>query len=205
MRSQIDADIRNMVSVLGSNPFQSLLLIFPNKSQIPELSRIYRELARKFHPDMNPGDPTVAQKFNAIQAFFDDANHAFSAGLADEEPGGAPRRTTPYTGPIQPRGTSAAQTKNRFQDGRKLRPDDIQGIIDELKRRQQELGMDFERMEQEVADIITKIDDQLINGYVVGSTRYLGRIRPEDCGREDLKTLKRLLKGYRSQLDRGEM
>lgn len=36
-----------------------------------EISKAYRELARKYHPDMNPDDATAKQKFQSVQRAYD--------------------------------------------------------------------------------------------------------------------------------------
>ena len=36
-----------------------------------EIKRAYRRLAKKYHPDMNPGDPEAARKMNEINAAYD--------------------------------------------------------------------------------------------------------------------------------------
>ena len=40
-----------------------------------DLQKAYRELARKYHPDMNPDDPAATKKFQQIQAAFDVLNN----------------------------------------------------------------------------------------------------------------------------------
>ena len=36
-----------------------------------EIKTAYRRLAKKYHPDLNPGDPTAAQKMNEINQAYD--------------------------------------------------------------------------------------------------------------------------------------
>jgi DnaJ-class molecular chaperone len=40
-----------------------------------EIQKAYRELARKYHPDMNPDDKTAKKKFQQVQAAFDVLNN----------------------------------------------------------------------------------------------------------------------------------
>ncbi len=39
-----------------------------------EIQKAYRELARKFHPDLNPDDKTAKTKFQQVQKAFDVLN-----------------------------------------------------------------------------------------------------------------------------------
>ena len=36
-----------------------------------EIKAAYRKLAKKYHPDLNPGDPTAAQKMNEVNQAYD--------------------------------------------------------------------------------------------------------------------------------------
>ena len=54
---------------MGADPFQ-ILGVSPNASE-DEIRQAYRRLAKKYHPDLNPGDPTAAQKMNEINAAYD--------------------------------------------------------------------------------------------------------------------------------------
>ena len=47
-----------------SDPY-SVLGVKPDASD-DAIKRAYRELARKYHPDLNPNDPTAKQKFQEI-------------------------------------------------------------------------------------------------------------------------------------------
>ena len=36
-----------------------------------EIKAAYRKLAKKYHPDLNPGDPTAAQRMNEVNQAYD--------------------------------------------------------------------------------------------------------------------------------------
>ena len=46
----------------------------PRNASQAAIQKAYRELARKYHPDMNPGDKTAKKKFQEVQAAFDVLN-----------------------------------------------------------------------------------------------------------------------------------
>ena len=47
---------------MGTDPYQ-VLGVSPNASE-DEIRQAYRRLAKQYHPDLNPGDKTAAQKMN---------------------------------------------------------------------------------------------------------------------------------------------
>ena len=53
--------------------YYQVLGLARNASQA-EIQKAYRELARKYHPDMNPDDKSAKKKFQKIQAAFDVLN-----------------------------------------------------------------------------------------------------------------------------------
>ena len=48
-----------------------------------DIQKAYRELARKYHPDMNPDDKTAKKKFQEVQAAFDVLNNPEKRELYD--------------------------------------------------------------------------------------------------------------------------
>jgi DnaJ-class molecular chaperone len=48
-----------------------------------EIQKAYRELARKYHPDMNPNDKTAKKKFQQVQRAFDVLNDAEKREMYD--------------------------------------------------------------------------------------------------------------------------
>ena len=47
------------------------LLGVPRKATPKEIRQAYRKLARKYHPDLNPGDKSAEEKFKQIQEAYD--------------------------------------------------------------------------------------------------------------------------------------
>jgi DnaJ-class molecular chaperone len=57
-----------------SEDYYGVLGVSKSASQA-EIQKAYRELARKYHPDMNPDDKTAKKKFQKVQAAFDVLNN----------------------------------------------------------------------------------------------------------------------------------
>src|SRR5437870_7325008 len=47
------------------------LLGVPRKAALKQIRQAYRKLARKYHPDLNPGDKSAEEKFKQIQEAYD--------------------------------------------------------------------------------------------------------------------------------------
>jgi DnaJ-class molecular chaperone len=85
------------------------ILGVPKNASAAEIQKAYRELARKYHPDMNPGDKTAKKKFQKLQAAFDVLNNPekraqydqFGSGFENYAggpgPGGQPRGARTWT------------------------------------------------------------------------------------------------------------
>ncbi len=43
----------------------------PRKAPLKEIRQAYRKLARKYHPDLNPGDKSSEEKFKQVQEAYD--------------------------------------------------------------------------------------------------------------------------------------
>jgi len=54
---------------MADNPYA--VLGVPKDATNAEIKRIYRKLARQYHPDRNPGDAAAEEKFKSIQAAYD--------------------------------------------------------------------------------------------------------------------------------------
>ncbi len=78
-----------------------------------EVTRAYRKLAKKYHPDLNPGDATAAKKMAEVNAAYDSivngTPYGPRASAARPNPTGSPRTQT--------RTTSSAPGGSRQQQG----------------------------------------------------------------------------------------
>ena len=71
------------------------LLGVPRKAAQKDIRQAYRKLARKYHPDLNPGDQSAEEKFKQIQEAYD--------VLSDARSG---RRTTSLASDAERRGAA---------------------------------------------------------------------------------------------------
>ena len=76
-----------------SDPYK-VLGVSPDASD-EEIKSAYRRLAKKYHPDLNPGDEEAARKMNEINAAYDQIKNpqpqtgGYGAGSAYGDPWGA--------------------------------------------------------------------------------------------------------------------
>jgi len=79
------------------------LLGVPRKASAKEIRAAYRKLARKYHPDLNPGDKSAEEKFKQIQEAYDILSDAKKRQMYDQfgfntpGSGGAPPPGTGYS------------------------------------------------------------------------------------------------------------
>jgi molecular chaperone DnaJ len=82
------------------------LLGVPRKASAKELRAAYRKLARKYHPDLNPGDKSSEEKFKQIQEAYDALSDTKKRQMYDQfgfnvpGPGSAPGAS--YGGGVSP-------------------------------------------------------------------------------------------------------
>src|SRR5262249_55799888 len=60
------------------------LLGVPRKSSTKEIRTAFRKLARKYHPDLNPGDKSAEEKFKQLQEAYDVLSDAKKRQMYDE-------------------------------------------------------------------------------------------------------------------------
>ncbi len=81
------------------------LLGVPRRAALKEIRQAYRKLARKYHPDLNPGDKTAEEKFKQIQEAYEVLSDTKKRQMYDQfgfaGPGGYPGGGRPGAGAEQ--------------------------------------------------------------------------------------------------------
>lgn len=105
------------------------MLGVPRTADIKEIKKAYRKLARKYHPDVNPGDKTSEQKFKDIGEVYDVLSDPKKRELYDQygaaafEQGFGSQQSQPRGGPGA--GSGRRGYTNNYGGG--FRPEDFQG------------------------------------------------------------------------------
>ena len=82
------------------------LLGVPRKAPVKEIRAAYRKLARKYHPDLNPGDKSAEEKFKQIQEAYEVLSDTKKRQMYDQfgfnvpGPGGSPPPGAGYGGGV---------------------------------------------------------------------------------------------------------
>lgn len=86
---------------MASRDFYQILGV-PRSASADEIRKAYRKLARKYHPDINPGDKTAEEKFKEISSAYEVVGDAEKRRRYDEfgeaglEPGFDPEKARAY-------------------------------------------------------------------------------------------------------------
>lgn len=71
---------------MNKDPYQ-ILGVAPGASE-EEITKAYRRLAKKYHPDLNPGDETAAEKMSEVNAAYDKIKNGYKPGSENSNPYG---------------------------------------------------------------------------------------------------------------------
>jgi molecular chaperone DnaJ len=66
----------------------TVLGVGPNASE-EEITRAYRKLAKRYHPDLNPGDKSAEQKMRQVNAAYEQIKNQKTGGASYERPDGS--------------------------------------------------------------------------------------------------------------------
>lgn len=94
-----------------------------------EITKAYRKLAKKYHPDLNPGDEAAAQKMSEINAAYDRIKNGTAT---DNTTGGQYRTGNPYSGSPFDSNPFAGFGSYGYSDGRaddKARMESVRVLI----------------------------------------------------------------------------
>jgi molecular chaperone DnaJ len=106
---------------MADRDFYAILGVSRNASD-EEIRRAYRKLARKYHPDVNPGNKQAETKFKEISAAYDVLSDPEKRKLYDEfgeaglAPGFDPQRARAYRQWSEGAGSAGARSTFEFED-----------------------------------------------------------------------------------------
>ena len=81
---------------MARDPYE--VLGVPHGASEEEIKNAYRRLAKKYHPDLNPGDASAAQKMNEVNAAYDQIKNpqAYTQQTSGNPYSGNPYGGSPY-------------------------------------------------------------------------------------------------------------
>lgn len=95
---------------MAKSPYE-VLGVSPNASK-DEVAKAYRKLAKKYHPDLNPGDAEAAKKMSEINAAYED----IKSGKASSSSYGSSGGSSSYGGSSSSYGGGSSYGGNPFED-----------------------------------------------------------------------------------------
>ena len=94
-----------------------VLGISPDASD-EDIKRAYRRLAKKYHPDLNPGDQEAARRMQEVNAAYEQIKNPEKAGQQNQNPSGSYGGAyyDPFTGTYRQQSQSGSQTGDQYQN-----------------------------------------------------------------------------------------
>lgn len=118
-----------------NDPYE--ILQVPSSASDDEVKQAYRKLAKMYHPDLNPDNPSAARKMQEVNAAYEQIKTARQNGSTYPPP----RPGGPY-GPGQPGGGGSGGPFQQGQDGDPFGPGgvfyDFRDLFEQARRQQQQ-------------------------------------------------------------------
>jgi molecular chaperone DnaJ len=164
---------------MADNPYA--VLGVPKDATNAEIKRVYRKLARQYHPDRNPGDAAAEEKFKSIQAAYDiigtaEARKEFDNQGRGQDMFGSGNPFSNFGGGGFPRGPDIGDIFSQFMGGRNQQ----QNQNFRSKPREERTQRQATNESQKGSDIESGLDITLENA-VVGTDIQFNHRRLKVC------------------------